>query len=125
MRWATWPAPTPSPPSRWACWSASMTPASAMWTSSSAGSSRVVGEDDDTVVVVTADHRNSLAEHGILDHFFSVHQPLAAVPLIIRHPDLPQGVVERPVGTIDLAPTILETAGLDSGGLDGLDGIPL
>lgn len=77
---------------------------------------------DDTVVVVTADHGNSFGEHGILDHFFSVHETLAAVPLVIRHPGIPHGVVERPVGTIDLAPTILEVAGLDT---TGLNGIPL
>jgi arylsulfatase A-like enzyme len=75
---------------------------------------------DDTVVVVTADHGNSFGEHGILDHFFSVHQPLAAVPLVIRHPDIPAGVVERSVGTIDLAPTVLEIAGLDTAGLHGI-----
>jgi arylsulfatase A-like enzyme len=75
---------------------------------------------DDTVVLVTADHGNSFGEHGILDHFFSVHQTLASVPLAVRHPGIPGGVVERPVGTIDIAPTILEAAGLDGAGLAGI-----
>jgi arylsulfatase A-like enzyme len=75
---------------------------------------------DDTVVVVTADHGNSFGEHGILDHFFSVHQTLANVPLVLRHPDIPVGVVQGPVGTIDLTPTILQVTGLDAGGLDGI-----
>jgi len=35
-------------------------------------------------------------------------------------PGIPAGVVERPVGTIDIAPTILELAGLDSAGLAGV-----
>jgi arylsulfatase A-like enzyme len=75
---------------------------------------------DDTVVLITADHGNSFGEHGILDHFFSVHQTLASVPLAVRHPGIPTGVVERPVGTIDITPTILEVAGLDSAGLAGI-----
>jgi arylsulfatase A-like enzyme len=75
---------------------------------------------DDTLVVITADHGNSFGEHGILDHFFSVHQTLASVPLIVGHPDIPAGVVERPVGTIDITPTILQACGLDSGGLAGV-----
>jgi arylsulfatase A-like enzyme len=75
---------------------------------------------EDTVVVVTADHGNSFGEHGILDHFFSVHQTLAAVPLVVRHPDIPPGIINRPVGTIDITPTILETAGLDHSGLAGI-----
>jgi arylsulfatase A-like enzyme len=75
---------------------------------------------DDTVIVITADHGNSFGEHGILDHFFSVHQTLASVPLIIRHPNIPPGIIHQPVGTIDITPTILETAGLDTTGLAGL-----
>ncbi len=75
---------------------------------------------DDGVVIVTADHGNSFGEHGILDHFFSVHETLASVPLAVRHPGIPAGVVERPVGTIDITPTILELAGLDSTGLAGV-----
>jgi len=75
---------------------------------------------DDGVVIVTADHGNSFGEHGILDHFFSVHETLASVPLAVRHPGIPAGVVERPVGTIDLTPTILELAGLDGADLAGV-----
>ena len=77
---------------------------------------------DDCMVVVAADHGNSFGEHGILDHFFSVHQTLASVPMAVRHPDIPAGVVERPVGTIDITPTILELVGLDG---TGLAGVPL
>jgi len=77
---------------------------------------------DDGAVIVTADHGNSFGEHGILDHFFSVHETLASVPLAVRHPGIPAGVVERPVGTVDITPTILELVGLDS---TGLAGVPL
>lgn len=70
---------------------------------------------EDALVVVTADHGQQLGEHGLVGHFFSVYQPLARVPLVVRHPALPRGLVERPVQSIDLYPTVLEAAGLDSG----------
>jgi arylsulfatase A-like enzyme len=79
-----------------------------------------LGERDDTIVLITADHGNCFGEHGILDHFFSVHEPLAAVPLVVSHPEIATGVIQRPVGTIDLAPTILEAAGLPTSGLAGV-----
>jgi arylsulfatase A-like enzyme len=69
----------------------------------------------DALVVVTADHGQQLGEHGLVGHFFSVYETLARVPLVVRHPDLPAGVVQRPVQSIDLYPTVLEAAGLDPG----------
>jgi arylsulfatase A-like enzyme len=69
----------------------------------------------DALVVVTADHGQQLGEHGLLGHFFSVYEPLARVPLVVRHPALPPGRIARPVQSIDLFPTILEAAGLDPG----------
>jgi len=70
-----------------------------------------------TLIVVTADHGESLGEH---DHFFR-HGPVpyqtnARVPLVLRLPGrLPSGrVVETPVGLIDLAPTILELLGIEA-----------
>jgi arylsulfatase A-like enzyme len=70
---------------------------------------------EDALVVVTADHGQQLGEHGLVGHFFSVYQPLARVPLVVRHPALPRGLVERPVQSIDLYPTVLEAAGIDPG----------
>jgi len=79
-----------------------------------------LGDHGDTVVLITADHGNCFGEHGILDHFFSVHEPLAAVPMVASHPEIASGVIDRPVGTIDIAPTILEAAGLPTAGLAGV-----
>jgi arylsulfatase A-like enzyme len=76
--------------------------------------------DDDTLVIITADHGNSFGEHGVMDHFFSVHETLASVPLVVSHPGLPTGVIERPVQSIDIAPTVLEAAGVDVVGLAGV-----
>jgi arylsulfatase A-like enzyme len=72
-----------------------------------------VGDEEDTLVAITADHGQQLGEHRMMGHFFSVYDTLARVPLVLRHPQLPAGVVERPVQSVDLYPTVLEAAGLD------------
>lgn len=75
---------------------------------------------DDALVIVTADHGQHLGDHGLIGHFFSVYETLAHVPLVVRHPGLPVGRVERPVQSIDLFPTVLEAAGVDPGPLPGV-----
>jgi arylsulfatase A-like enzyme len=72
-----------------------------------------VGDDADTLVVVTADHGQQLGEHHMMGHFFSVYDTLARVPLLLRHRELPAGVIQRSVQSVDLYPTVLEAAGLD------------
>ncbi len=68
-----------------------------------------------TVVVVTADHGESLGEH---DYFFEhgayLYEPTVRVPLIIVAPGrLPEGRTVAPQArTIDIAPTLLELAGI-------------
>ncbi len=69
--------------------------------------------DDETLVVVTSDHGESLAEHGEVTHSLTVYDATQKVPLLMRGAGLPAGrVVESPVRLIDIAPTILEHAGL-------------
>jgi Sulfatase len=74
---------------------------------------------DDSLVVLTADHGHHFGEHGLVGHFFSVYETVAHVPLVVRHPGLPAGRVERPVQSLDLFPTVLEAAGVDPGPLPG------
>jgi arylsulfatase A-like enzyme len=75
---------------------------------------------DDALVVVTADHGHHFGEHGLVGHFFSVYEAVAQVPLVVRHPGLPAGRVERPVQSLDLHPTLLEAAGVDPGAGPGV-----
>jgi arylsulfatase A-like enzyme len=73
------------------------------------------GRWEQTVVVVTADHGEEFADHrpdSFYDsHCATVYQELLHVPLIVHGPGIAQGVVEEPVGVIDIAPTLLELAG--------------
>jgi arylsulfatase A-like enzyme/tetratricopeptide (TPR) repeat protein len=65
-----------------------------------------------TLVAVTADHGESLGEHGESTHGFFVYDSTIRVPWIVRGPDLPAGrLVTTPVRQADLAPTLLALAG--------------
>ena len=64
---------------------------------------------EDTLIIVTSDHGESLGEHNIYFDHAAVYEPTAHVPLIFRHPDLPSGKrIEALVQLIDIAPTVLE-----------------
>jgi arylsulfatase A-like enzyme/lipopolysaccharide biosynthesis regulator YciM len=68
---------------------------------------------DNTLIIVTADHGESLGEHGERTHGFFIYEPTVHVPLIIRAPfSFPIKKVENIVELIDIAPTILEALGL-------------
>ena len=69
---------------------------------------------DDTIVIVTSDHGESLGEHGLWEHNWMYEDNLR-VPLLLRYPAaLPEGArVEGLVDTIDLLPTVFELAGLE------------
>ena len=41
---------------------------------------------DDTLIVVTSDHGEHFGEHHMLEHKFSLYEPLLHVPLIVRAP---------------------------------------
>jgi arylsulfatase A-like enzyme len=71
------------------------------------------GIADDTLVIATTDHGEFLGEHQMIFKGPFGYDSLLRVPLIVRGPGVAAGVVVKdPVGTIDLAPTMLEAAGL-------------
>jgi len=66
-----------------------------------------------TLVVFTSDHGEEFAEHGDLGHIHTLHEELVRIPLIIAGPGVEGGrVLEGPARQVDVAPTILEAAGL-------------
>ena len=72
------------------------------------------GLADDTLVMITTDHGEFLGEHQMIFKGPLGYDSLLRVPLLVRGPNVPAGiVVDDPVGTIDLAPTMLAAAGID------------
>jgi arylsulfatase A-like enzyme len=71
-----------------------------------------------TLLVVTADHGESLGEHDYyFDHGGYMYEACLRVPLVFFQPGkIPAGRrVARPVGMIDLLPTLLELLGIEAG----------
>ena len=65
---------------------------------------------DRMLIVLVSDHGESLGEHGEDEHGFFVYNSTLHVPLIFKLPlgMAPPQTVGAPVGTIDLAPTLLD-----------------
>lgn len=67
-----------------------------------------------TIVVLCSDHGEFLGEHHMLDHQYSLAEPLLRVPLVLHYPPaVKRGRESRPVMNLDLYPTLLELAGID------------
>lgn len=81
------------------------------------------GELDDTLVALTADHGESLGQHGEATHSYTLHDGVLRVPLVLAGPGLPRGtVVPDVVRLVDVAPTLLARLGLPpTPGSDGMD----
>ncbi len=75
---------------------------------------RAQGLFDNTLIIITSDHGEHFGEHHLMEHQYSLYEPIVRVPLIVRYPDAIQpGVVDELVQTHDVFPTILEVAGLE------------
>jgi arylsulfatase A-like enzyme len=74
------------------------------------------GLTDNTLVLFTADHGESLTEHGIFFDHHGLYDCTLHVPFIARWPGrLPAGVrLPQMVQVSDIAPTLLEAAGLEA-----------
>ena len=82
-----------------------------------------VGEQE-VLWVVVADHGESLGEHGEDSHGFFLYEPTVRVPLLLAGPGVQRGaVLPDPVGSVDIAPTILGLLGLPIP--PGIDGAPI
>jgi arylsulfatase A-like enzyme/cytochrome c-type biogenesis protein CcmH/NrfG len=65
-----------------------------------------------TLVIVLADHGESLGEHGEYTHGIFLYDSTLHIPLIMRGPGIPAGTrIKQQVRTIDVLPTILALMG--------------
>lgn len=69
--------------------------------------------NENTLVVLTADHGESLGEHGELTHGYFLYQSTLRIPLLLKYPGSPRGArIRAPVRILDVAPTVVELLGL-------------
>jgi len=75
---------------------------------------KAAGAWDKVLFIVVADHGEELGDHGGWFHDQSVYQELVHVPLLVRFPGGAHGGrrVREPVSLVDVAPTVLDAAGL-------------
>jgi choline-sulfatase len=77
-------------------------------------------------IVVVADHGESLGEHGERTHGTFLYDATIHVPLLVKLPRGTTGrVIDTPVETSDLAPTIASLAAATLGSVDGQNLLPL
>ena len=71
------------------------------------------GIDDETIVVFTSDHGDTLMEHGRFNKN-TPYETSAGIPFIIRYPEkVPAGkIIETAYSSVDFAPTILSLMGV-------------
>ncbi|RIL07890.1 MAG: hypothetical protein DCC71_01425 [Proteobacteria bacterium] len=74
---------------------------------------RDVGVFDDAMIVITSDHGESIYERGLyVGHSYTLHDEEVRVPLVVRLPGGERGRSDALVELTDVAPWILDVAGL-------------
>ena len=83
---------------------------------------------ENTIVLVTGDHGESFQEHENLNmHSGGVYEELVHVPFLISYPTVisRRVLIDDNTSHLDILPTLLELAGLDTEDLDELEGYSL
>ncbi|MES0862639.1 choline-sulfatase [Ruegeria sp. SCPT10] len=87
-----------------------------------------IGELDNTIIIVTADHGDMLGERGLW-YKMNFFEHSARVPLVMAGPGVVIGTAQNAVSLVDLLPTFIDIAGGDLSMLgepiDGRSLIPL
>lgn len=76
--------------------------------------------DHNTLLVVTSNHGEELWDHGETGHGFSLYNELLRILWFIHGPGVPSRSIEANVHLIDIAPTLLDLAGITFEPRDGL-----
>ena len=73
-----------------------------------------IGELDDTLVIVSADHGEEFKEHGSTRHGTNLFDTSIHVPMIVFGPGVKPGEITTPVSLVDLAPTLVHAFDLSA-----------
>jgi hypothetical protein len=77
-----------------------------------------LGLYDQSIIVLTSDHGDSLGEEGRMGHAYSLHPEIVRVPLIVHVPPAMRSQwawdEERPAFTTDITPTLYRLLGHDT-----------
>lgn len=71
---------------------------------------------EDSLIIVTADHGEAFADHGLLGHGNTIYDEALLLPFIARVPGIGPGEVKAQIGLIDLFPTFVELLDLHAEG---------
>ena len=84
------------------------------------------GRWDNAIVLIVADHGESLNEHGELLHGDGYFDGVTKVPMILKVPNLKAQKIDQLTSHVDILPTILEIVGaMPPTGIDGTSMLPL
>jgi choline-sulfatase len=83
---------------------------------------RARGWFDNAIVAVVSDHGEGLGDHGESEHGILLYREVLHVPWVLRLPGGDRGGrrIAGTLGLVDVAATLLDLAGLDTTGLDGV-----
>ena len=71
------------------------------------------GQYDNTIIIYTSDHGESLGEHGLW-HKNNLYDCSVRIPLLIKGPNFPENrKIDTPVSQIDIVPTLLQNSGIE------------
>jgi choline-sulfatase len=80
------------------------------------------GSEATTVIVVAGDHGEGLGDHGEQTHGMLAYDTTLRVPLVMAGPGVGRVTVDRPVSSVDIAPTLQRRAALTpAAATDGVD----
>ncbi len=68
--------------------------------------------DDNDVLLFFSDHGEEFWDHQGFEHGHTLYDELLRVPLVVRAPGVQPGTVDAPVSLLDVAPTVLDLAGV-------------
>ena len=84
------------------------------------------GLDENTIVILTADHGEEFGDHGGQKHGRTLYREQLNVPLMIRAPGFQAARVSDIVRTVDILPTLMELTGVElSDARDGASLVPV